>query len=574
MGQLGRYQPSARNLSLLIVAALVVGACTSDTEATTTAGSETSTTTAGSETPATSPDSPDGDTLVIAIPGTPSGVDMDQQSGPQTWTMGAQIIGFGLNYDRVDYPFEGQDVGNPLDVPGLTYPDLNLQNLVPGVLESCTLSDDGLEATYNIRDGVVSAYGNQLTADDILWGVERSLDLGSIGAFFLAAGNADDLSKWEKVDDLTVRIVSDTPMAMVCALNAHLFYAFGKFIDSTETKKHVTDDDPWASEWLSTNSASFGPYYITEWSADEQVVMETNPNYYGEAPAFSKIIWRVVPESSNRVALLEAGEVDMIEGVTAEEAEFLDGSDGVRSIAVRSNGELFVVMDNSKPPFDDQRVRQAINLAIPRSDIAQQVYLGLALEWQGVIPEVFDGYVLFADYDTNLEEARSLLVEAGHADGFEVPITFNAGDPIQEQVAILIRDALDTIGISATLSKLPPAAASDLIQSGTAEFGLWFDAPFLPDPGFSTRIWYHSESGANWQNYVNADVDRLIDECNLVVDWGERLQCHEEIQTLIYGDAPHGWITSPYFVVGMRDDISGFAWDPALSYHVARMANS
>jgi len=572
MGQPGQHRRKAQHLILLFLGlALVASACASagDSE-TTTPDAAVSSTSADSP----SAGSPEGDTLVIAIPGTPSGVDMDQQSGPQTWTMGAQIIGFGLNYDRVDYPFAGQDVGNPLDVPGLTYPDLNLQALVPGVLESCTLSEDGREAFYNIRDGVVSSYGNQLTADDILWGVERSLELGSIGAFFLAAGNANDLSKWEKVDDLTVRISSDTPMAMVCALNAHLFYAFGKFIDSTEAKKHVTAEDPWASEWLSTNSASFGPYYITEWSAGEQVVMEANPNYYGETPAFSKIIWRVVPESSNRIALLAAGDVDMVEGVTPEEAKFLDSADGVRSIAVRSNGELFIVMDNSQPPFDDPRVRQAMNLAIPRSDIANQVYLGLASEWQGVIPEVFDGYVAFSDYNTDLDKARSLLDEAGYSDGFEVPISFNAGDPIQEQVSILLKDSLAEIGVSATLEKLPPAAASDLIQSGTAKFGLWSDAPFLPDPGFSTRIWYHSETASNWQNYKNDDVDRLIDECNLVVDWDERLKCHEEIQQLIYADAPHGWISSPYFVVGMRDDITGFAWDPALAYHVAQMAGS
>ncbi|GAH18006.1 unnamed protein product, partial [marine sediment metagenome] len=142
------------------------------------------------------------------------------QTGPQTWTMAAQVISVGMEYARIPYPYDPPVVGDPNQVEGMTYPDLKLDNEQPGTLESCELSEDGLTATWKIRPGVVSPYGNELTSDDILWGVERSLALGGIGAFFLQAGNANDLEKWTVVDKYTVEIKSDTPMAMINKINA------------------------------------------------------------------------------------------------------------------------------------------------------------------------------------------------------------------------------------------------------------------------------------------------------------------------------------------------------------------
>ena len=112
------------------------------------------------------------DTIVIAIPGTPSGVDLDRQASPQTWTLGAQVFDLGAEWAPTKYPYTGTPGADPTKIPGFTYPDFRNQKMVPGIVENCELSNDGRNAVYHLRKGVKSAFGNEFTADDVLWRVE------------------------------------------------------------------------------------------------------------------------------------------------------------------------------------------------------------------------------------------------------------------------------------------------------------------------------------------------------------------------------------------------------------------
>jgi peptide/nickel transport system substrate-binding protein len=226
-----------------------------------------------------------------------------------------------------------------------------------------------------------------------------------------------------------------------------------------------------------------------------------------------------------------------------------------------------IVMSNKVEPFDNMLVRKAINYAIPREEIIG-LYAGLGVEWQGVLPYIFPGYFPRHEYDYDLHKARELLEEAGYGEGFEVPISYNSGVAIQEQVAIAIQTSLREIGIEASLQKLPPAALTDLVESHKAKFAFWVDAPFLPDPNFDDMIWYKSGFIANWWDYENEEVDRLLEECKLVVDWHERIACHKQLEDIVYADSPHGWVLSPDYLVAMRDNVQGWTWDPAGTYRI------
>ncbi|GAH67639.1 unnamed protein product, partial [marine sediment metagenome] len=269
--------------------------------------------------------------------------------------------------------------------------------------------------------------------------------------------------------------------------------------------------------------ASFGPYHITQWDSGNQVVMELNPNYWREEPAIKKIIWKVISESANRVALLKSGDVDIAEGLSPEELVNLDRDPNVNVVAVRGNYEFFIIYNHLEKPFDDVRVRKAINCAIPREKIANDIFKGLAVPWQSVIPSTYEGYQEYDAYTFDLAKAKELLVEAGYSDGFDLPISYSEGNPVLEQVAILLKDTFKELNIDVTLNALPPAAAADLVLSSTCKFCFWMDAPFLPDVNFAIMIWHKSDIASDWQNYKNPEVDRMISECNLVVDSQERL---------------------------------------------------
>ncbi|GAG72938.1 unnamed protein product [marine sediment metagenome] len=97
------------------------------------------------------------------------------------------------------------------------------------------------------------------------------------------------------------------------------------------------------------------------------------------------------------------------------------------------------------------------------------------------------------------------------------------------------------------------------------------DAPFLPDVNFAIMIWHKSDIASDWQNYKNPEVDRMISECNLVVDSQERLECYKPIQDQIYDDASLANIAEPLFTVALNKNLRGWAWDPALTYRIYPM---
>ncbi|HZU18783.1 MAG TPA: ABC transporter substrate-binding protein, partial [Candidatus Dormibacteraeota bacterium] len=136
------------------------------------------------------------DTIVIGIPGTPQGVDLDRESGPQSWTIAGQVLDLGLEWSRISYPFQPDGGINNNKIQGFTYPALQQQQTSPGLLTSCDLSSDGKTAIYHLRHGVKSAYGNEFTSADVLFRVKRALANNAIGAFLLGAANANDINKW------------------------------------------------------------------------------------------------------------------------------------------------------------------------------------------------------------------------------------------------------------------------------------------------------------------------------------------------------------------------------------------
>jgi peptide/nickel transport system substrate-binding protein len=421
---------------------------------------------------------------------------------------------------------------------------------------------------YHLRKGVKSAVGNEFTADDVLWRVERAHTMKAIGSFLQNAANADDPKQWQKVDDHTVRIVSDKPMPLICKILTNLYWYW---YDSTEAKKHATADDPWASNWAANAVVAFGPYQIKSWEAGRRVVMEANPNYWQGVPAIKRIIYQVVPESANRVALLRQGKVDLVEGLSPDEAVGLASAPGVRVAAVRGNQSIYLVMNNSKAPFDNEKVRQAIDYAIPRDQIVADIYRGLAVKWEGVMPSVYPGYVEFSAFKTDIAKSKQLMQEAGAGAGFPITLAYSAGDPVQENIGILMKSTLAQLNIAVELRKLPVAAHSDLVQSKKADFALWIDFPIQPDPNYSLRLLYLTGNAVNYQNYHDPEVDRILQEGASIVDTAERNAAHKPAEERIHDSATLGWIAEPFYVNAMSDKLEGWKWFTTQYYKVSEM---
>ena len=186
----------------------------------------------------------------------------------------------------------------------------------------------------------------------------------------------------------------------------------------------------------------------------------------------------------------------------------------------------------------------------------------------------YPGYQPFNTYDFNLQKAKDLLTQAGYPNGFDTELSYSAGAPEEEQVAIAWQSSLKEIGVNLTLKKLTPAAISSMVVGGTATnfvFAFWQDAPFLPDPVFSLQLWYASYANAKWFHFGDPKVDSAVKACANVTDFAQRTSCIQEVAKTVDALAPAVNIVAPHFIYAVTDKVANANFNYGLSYVVEGM---
>ncbi|MBM3524804.1 MAG: hypothetical protein FJX57_17800, partial [Alphaproteobacteria bacterium] len=226
-------------------------------------------------------------TLVVAALKTPGGFDGDALK-PATQNVVTQVYEGLTAYPRtVDAEGNGK---------------LDFSKVVPHLAESWTVSADGKTYDFKLRRGVRSFFGNELTADDVVWSWEKSFAQKRTGLFIASVSG---VTKVEKTDRYDVRFTLKAPSQIF--LHAITNYVPSVY-DSTEVKKHVAADDPWALKWIDQNTAGFGAYHLESVRQGEQAIFVANPNYFGGAPYYKRVVYREIPSAASRFQLLLTGQ--------------------------------------------------------------------------------------------------------------------------------------------------------------------------------------------------------------------------------------------------------------------------
>ena len=457
------------------------------------------------------------------------------------------------------------------------YPDyMGQKTLVPGIMEKCEMDEDGLRAVYHLRKGVISPWGNEFTADDVLWRIERGKATQAINNFleFLLSMPGQTIDPPEsggyaKIDDYTVELTSSRPMPLACKGLTNYYNAW---LDSTEIMKNATEEDPWGDKWVATNGGGFGGYRVTEWTAGKRVVMEANENYWRGAPEIKRIIYLVVPESANRVALLKQSKVHMAEGLSPDEIVALADDANARGVAVRGNQSMWIMINNTLPPYDNVKVRQAMNHLINQEAIIRDIYHGMMNRWQGVMPSTYPGYEQHLKYDFNPGEGegaprrgriprrlrrRALLRRGRGGDGIDrrpVAERLQEGrhQPLAEEAAdrceLGQRDG--QAGLARAVDGYAHSARRQLrVEAGVAD-----------------------QRSRQLPQLFRPKGRQVLQDGQGVVDPEARIAAHAGIQEHIHDLAPLGWIGEHYFAVGLSRKVSNFRWYTTQYYHVAEMS--
>ncbi|WP_235738813.1 ABC transporter substrate-binding protein [Nocardioides alcanivorans] len=411
--------------------------------------------------------------------------------------------------------------------------------LVPALAESFETNEDRTEFTFKLRKGVKSQYGNEMTADDVLWTFERFLsEPTSIQAgALMTPANVDLENAVEKIDDYTVKYNLTAPSSIGLSI---LAYPLMGILDSTEAAAHATDDDPYAGEWLATNSAGFGPYKLDSLKPGEEIRLSLNENYWDETPYFEDVVIRSVPDGGNRAQLLMSGEVDLIAEPPIDQLKKIDENGSttvnVQPDANRHNFNLSMKDPDLKKP----QVRRAINMAINRDAIVESVYQGYAnAAWTPVPSSMMADQEPMIEYDP--AQAKQLLSDAGYPDGlkFEISISSERPGPYAENIARLIQSDLKEIGVEVTIKNIPsPADFEEAVSQQSLQAYLYTDRPSQPDPGFSMFLYNASGSVLNKVGFSDPEFDAVVARA-LQLDLGaERDEVVEEALGMLRDNQP------------------------------------
>ena len=495
-------------------------------------------------------------TLVIASPATPQSLDSEYDVSLGTFETVAACYDSLVEYEKIPDP----GVPTALREDIKDYPDNPGRVNMRGKLAESWEVDPGSQwIRFKLREGVMSNWGNELTAEDVVWTWHRKLGLGAIGGFFT---NTISLRREEQIraeDKYVVSINLDHPNPLLLKLQPNLY---SPIFDSTKCREVGGSDDPWAKEFLKNETAGHGPYRIEQLTRGAQAVFKARDDYYGGKAAMETVIMREVPTSANRAQLLQGGAVDIAQYLQPLELVQLANAPGVTVETIPATFMLWIELNAKIPPFDNIDVRRAMNFAFPQEQVISTVFQNLASPLTGCMPDIYPGFNAdYWEYGTqDLDQARELLKSAGYADGFETVLAYDASQATQETTAILFQSALREIGVSLQLKKIPAATFYNNVSERKQPMIFYYDSPWCPDPGYSMNLYFHSKSFINYSNYVNLQVDELIDSAAKTGDMDARLAAMDEVQKIVMREAP--WVFGAFtnYSMARRSDVQGWTY--------------
>lgn len=489
-----------------------------------------------------------GRTLTIGVAGDPETLDPEWGQAQRANEVLKNIYAQWTKYETID---SGE---------GFLRADLG-KDPVGEAIESYEVSEDGLTVSIKLRPDIKLPDGSPINADTFMYKTERMLEMKAASAFDLNVLGITKPSEITKVSDTEIEFKLPRPSPIVGQM---LRDQDAGIIDPKAVKENSTDEDPWGTKWLARNGAPTGAYQIADYQPGTQLVLETNPSYWGDKPYFDRVVLRVIPSSDNRSQLLRDGTIDVAADLSSDAVNRLKDVDGVKVVSVPSISQVQLGFVTNKKPFDNVKLRQAIAAAIPYEELVTNVLGGEAAVAKGLWPQNsawFSGTT--PANTTDVDKAKQLLSEAGVGDGFSFTVEISDTDADAEALAVPIQTALKAAGIEMKISKVPNAKFVENLTAGSSE--AWIRSgmgSYVDDPYYMGYLYWGSEAAVNWYKYSDPATDKLVDDLGAELDRDKRKALAGELEAKLNADVPAVVLAEPNYRLPVRQDINGVLWEP------------
>lgn len=430
---------------------------------------------------------------------------------------------------------------------GLVGVDQKTGEVVPRIAESYEANSDATEFTFKIRPGVTWSDGTPLNANDFVYSWKRVLDPETLSQYIPALypiKNAEKISNGEaEIDDLGVEAVDDTTLKVTLEGPTTFFPLLATTWTFYPVPKHVIDEH--GDQWVEAeNIVTNGPFIMTDWTHDQQIVLEQNPTYYGEKPTLTRAEYQVFADDAVQAYVaFESDELDYCEPEGPDLDRVLaDPALSAELIQFPLSNCYFVVCDATNPPTDKVEFRQALYLTIDRKTLAETVLTNQYEAAATLLPANIPGNNPAAALPGGVEEAKALLVTAGIDPAtVEMDLTF-INLAFNSTVAQYLQAAWqDGLGIKVNLTPIEDSAYVDWraareTQPFNVYTGSW-GSDFADASNWINQN-FTSQSDHYRNHWVNEEFDALAAEAVINTNTEERDQQYGEAEALLIEQAP------------------------------------
>lgn len=417
--------------------------------------------------------------------------------------------------------------------------------LTPGLAVEWTSSEDASVWTFKLREGVKFVHGKDFKAEDVVYSLERILDpdMGSPG--LNAVG---PVASVEATNDYEVVIQLSSPYA---DFPIELTKRWGRIVPSDKS----ADD-------LKTQAFGTGPFKLETYRPGSHTRCVRNPDFWEEGwPKLDAVTLREFPEPVAQVSALQNGEVQIIYELSPESFDQVSALDNVVVQEVATGQWFPMIMRNDTPPFDDNRVREAVKYCIDREQM-----VNLVLDGHGApgndhpVPPSHPFYLDVPVREQDYDKAKALLAEAGYPDGFTFELQAATERPIRAAQAVAIQQMCEPAGIKFEVKTIDyDTFIAQVYKKGGAYIGVWGMRPTLDGQLYP---FFTAEGSWNEYAYNNPELDEVLNNARAALDIEERKRLYQEAQRILTNEGPALVTLFANYIAAAQSSVKGFQVHP------------